>query len=70
MANRPAKNITSLPSQTIVPTDVELGLLMAMGATGAEVADMFLSLLDGTALSSGKSEVLELFCKLFMVRDG
>jgi len=33
MAKSPAKNITSLPSQTIVPTDVELGLLITGGAT-------------------------------------
>jgi hypothetical protein len=29
MANRAAKNITSLPSQTMVPTDVADGLLIA-----------------------------------------
>jgi hypothetical protein len=29
MANRPAKNITSLASQTIVPTEVALGRLIA-----------------------------------------
>jgi hypothetical protein len=28
MAKRPAKNITSLASQTIVPTEVALGLLI------------------------------------------
>lgn len=40
IANRPAKNITSLPSQTMVPTEVELGRLIATGAIDAEVADM------------------------------
>jgi hypothetical protein len=29
IANKAAKNITSLPSQTMVPTEVELGRLIA-----------------------------------------
>jgi hypothetical protein len=40
MANRPAKNITSLASQTIVPTEVALGLLITtevFWAKGVEV---------------------------------
>jgi hypothetical protein len=41
MAKRPAKNITSLPSQTMVPTLVALGLLMVPPcAAGKVVADM------------------------------
>jgi hypothetical protein len=41
IAKRPAKNITSLPSQTIVPTDVEFGLLITGGAIASEVEVMF-----------------------------
>lgn len=41
MAKRPAKNITSLPSQTMVPTLVAFGLLMVPPcAAGKVVADM------------------------------
>jgi hypothetical protein len=41
IANRAAKNITSLPSQTIVPTDVGLGRLICLEV--AEVADILQS---------------------------
>jgi hypothetical protein len=40
IANKPAKNITSLPNQTMVPTDVALGLLITAPDAGKEVADM------------------------------
>jgi len=32
--------MTSLPSHTIVPTDVELGLLITGGATASKVVDI------------------------------
>jgi hypothetical protein len=32
IANRPAKNMTSLPSQTMVPTEVALGRFITIGA--------------------------------------
>ncbi len=41
IANRPAKNITSLPSQTIVPTEVGLGrLITGLVLAVATVEDM------------------------------
>jgi hypothetical protein len=32
IANNPAKNMTSLPSQTMVPTEVALGRFITIGA--------------------------------------
>src|SRR3954452_578936 len=37
MENRPAKNMTSLPNQTMVPTEVTLGRLMTAGGLVREV---------------------------------
>ena|GEM_PF-1251947 len=39
IAKRPAKNMTSLPSQTMVPTEVEFGLLMTVFAAWGIVED-------------------------------
>lgn len=45
----------------MVPTEVELGLLMANGATGAEVADMYPSLPDVTERRLENDKVFQLF---------
>ncbi|MEY4654744.1 MAG: hypothetical protein RL523_143 [Actinomycetota bacterium] len=41
MANRAAKNMTSLPSQTIVPTEVGLGRWIWLWAAEAELMSKF-----------------------------
>ena len=50
----------------MVPTEVELGLLMANGAAGAEEADMSPSLPDVTKVRLENGKVLELFWKGFV----
>jgi len=55
--------MTSLPSQTIVPTDVALGLLIAIGATGVKEAVMVPSLSDKVQSSLDNVKVFQLIWK-------